>query len=92
MRTIYKYPLPIGPGEFKVAIPVKATILCMQLQRNLPVIWALTSPDEDGAPVERVFHVFGTGQAIQNKPKLRYIGTYQMAMDTLAWHVFQEVT
>jgi len=40
MKTIYKYPVEIK-DKIRVSMPIDAEILCVQVQYDIPCIWAL---------------------------------------------------
>ena len=85
MKKIFKYrithPLDV------ISLPEGAEILCVQIQHELPCIWALVDPD---APlVQRRFIIVGTGQDISNVDSSNYIGTFQQAQSSLIWHLFE---
>jgi hypothetical protein len=59
----------------------------LQLQGDIPCIWAIVEPTEP--KVSRSFIVYGTGQPLQGfYEELEYIGTYQRECYVL--HVFEE--
>jgi hypothetical protein len=84
MNTIYKYPLTDDVQSFD--IPKDAEILCLQVQNDVPCIWALV--DTDKPKVKRHFEIRGTGDSV---PPFRvsYIGTYQLNGGRLVFHVFE---
>jgi hypothetical protein len=84
MKMIWKFPLrDMGPCE--VPMPQGAEILDVQMQNELPCIWAMVDPH---APVEaKTFVIHGTGHVVGDDTKLSYIGTVQQG--TLVWHVFE---
>ena len=63
-------------------MPLNAEILCVQLQDNIPTLWALVETEEP----KRIFDIltYYTGDLIDKKGQ--YIGTYQLA--GLVYHVF----
>ena len=82
---IYKYQLPTSNTD-TVAMPKGAQILCVQVQKDTPYIWALVDPD---LPTEtRRFSIYGTGWDITSPPG-KYVGTFQLASG-LVFHVFEE--
>ena len=87
MRTIWKYPITDSPYQ-KIEMPLNAEILCVQLQDNIPTLWALVETENP----KKSFYVFTyyTGDYwINEKGKYRkYIGTYQLT--GLVHHVFIE--
>ena len=82
MKKIYKYNIAIG--DFEVEMQDCATILDVQVQDGVPVMWALIDTNEK--MIKREFTIVGTGHDCQVAPK-DYIGTFQMGM--LVWHLFE---
>ena len=90
MGVIYKYPLEIGSTSH-ITMPKYAKILCVQMQHNVPTIWALHH-DEAAEPdyETRTFRVVGTGELVPddyNEDKAAYIGTVQDGQ--YVWHIFE---
>jgi hypothetical protein len=86
MRTIHKFALPDTVGEYEVTMPRNADILCVQMQRGYPYLWALV---DDAAPEEkRHVAVIGTGWELPaGIGRSEYLGTYQVD-GGFVWHVF----
>lgn len=98
---IFKYPLKLT-DEQTIKIPAGAVILCVQIQREYPCVWALV--EEVNGLEEFKFWIYGTGNPISIDPKYknewfppreflrgqRYVGTFQMADGSLVWHVFTD--
>jgi hypothetical protein len=82
MLTIYKYPLEVVFYQ-AFLVPEGATLLCIQLQRNIPCIWAKIDT-ENAKEILEVF-TYGTGHIIDTHEKW-YLGTYQI--EDFVWHVF----
>lgn len=94
MKMIYKYPLGMDihhNAVYEIEMPKAAKILDIQVQGNIPVIWAIVNPKKETRKYE--FHVFGTGFEMQDydKKHYEYVGTVQQAnmVNTLVWHVFE---
>lgn len=87
MRRIFKYALPIM-DQAVIPMPLGAEVLTVQVQSEFPMLWALV-PQETDEKVDRVFHVYGTGNPIYAE-NLDYIGTFQMRDGLLVFHVFEE--
>lgn len=91
MRTIHKFPLAITDHQF-IALPSQVKILCVQMQRGVPCLWALLDPDEPSHKVTIIMR--GTGHPIDDDAETgEYIGTVQqeivgLASSILVWHVF----
>ncbi len=82
MRTIWKYPIDTTSCR-EIEMSLNAEILCVQLQDNIPTLWALVETEEP----KRIFYIltYYTGSYWIDK-KGQYIGTYQLA--GLVHHVF----
>ena len=85
MRTIYKYPLSIK-DEIKVRMPHNAQVLTIQVQHDVPCIWAMV--DTAAEKVTRKFAVRGTGHDCQDMPANAFVGTFQMHGGALVFHLF----
>lgn len=87
MFTVYKYPLP--HKRRIVQLPKGAHVLTVQMQDELPYLWAKVDPTQ---PLEsRIFHIYGTGQSIPDYSVLAYVATFQEHGGALVWHVFEEL-
>lgn len=84
MKVIFKYKL-ILDGSQIIDMP-PGEILCVQLQKGDPFIWALV--DEKAAHVKREIEIFGTGHDMPPVTR-KYIGTFQQ--DGFVWHVFERL-
>ena len=83
--TIWKYPLEIT-GSQEVVLPQGARILCVQVQHDVPCLWALVNPDEPSIP--RRIYIFGTGHVAPVSAE-GYIGTFQTNEGQFVGHVFE---
>ena len=90
-KTIYKYQLKII-DEQVVSLPAFSRLLTVQVQHNVPYLWALVNPNlPNEIPV--TIRMFGTGHPIEdNDSFLEYIGTFQLLEGNLVYHVFCETT
>lgn len=86
MQSIWKYPLQVV-GEQVVTMPVGALVLCVQMQRNVPCLWALCDPNA-GLTSDRTIQIIGTGHPIGSDPGI-YIDTIQLDGGALIFHVFE---
>jgi len=85
---ICKYEIEIK-GETSLNLPVGAKILTVQIQHNIPVLWAIVDLDEVKKET-RVFVLFGTGYEINHDiDLLNYIGTYQLYKGAFVGHLFE---
>lgn len=84
---IFKYPLTL-PNNI-IRMPLNAHVLCVQMQRGYPTLWATVDPDN--GTHERTFNFFGTGHELPDDIyKHVYIDTVQFE-DGTVWHCFEEV-
>ena len=79
MKQIWKYKL----SESAIEMPIDAEILSVQLQNDVPHIWAMVSPQNELE--KRKFAIVGTGQSFDDT-NMKYIGTYQDG--PFVWHLF----
>lgn len=86
MKKIFKYPLKVADVQ-EVEIPVGAIILCVQIQREEPCLWALVNPDV--VKEKRRIVTYGTGHPVDDVPGY-YVGTYQLNGGDLVFHVFDK--
>jgi hypothetical protein len=76
MKVIWKYPL-ITSDEQVISIPKDAKILTVQIQDDVPTIWAIVDPLKPKE--DKVIIIRGTGLQYQDQDwdGLNYIGSYQ---------------
>lgn len=84
-KVVYKYGVETT-GEFTVNLPLGAEILTVQIQSEIPFMWALVDPDAKQEP--RRFRLVGTGHPINNGA-LTYIDTFQLQGGRLIFHLFE---
>jgi hypothetical protein len=85
-RTIHKYPLEVV-YEQTIEMPAGAVILCVQMQRETPCMWAVV--DSEAQLESRMVRIFGTGHSLpQNTRTSVYVGTFQMKGGALVFHAF----
>jgi hypothetical protein len=80
---IWKFPVPID-DYLEVEIPSCAQILCVQMQKETPCIWAWI--DTEAPKGIRRFRWFGTGHPGMEG---NYIGSVQMYGGDLVFHLFE---
>jgi hypothetical protein len=84
-KKIYKYQLGFTDVQI-IDMPADAQILTVQVQNEVPCIWAMVNP---GAPVmKRTIETIGTGHDVHITGR-SYIGTYQLRSGALVFHVFE---
>ena len=86
MKSIWKYELKLQP-EQRIEMPFEAKILTVQVQYDIPCLWALVDPDL--YKVLRDICIIGTGHQFDDRGTGEYIGTFQRADGSLIWHVFE---
>jgi hypothetical protein len=86
---IWKFPFQVA-DIVTISMPIGADILSVQVQRDMPAIWAKVDPQ---APVEgRQFRCFGTGQPLPDMASWSFLGTVQLFDGELVFHVFGDAT
>ncbi|MEO2054704.1 MAG: hypothetical protein ABGX83_05335 [Nitrospira sp.] len=86
MKTIWKFGFSTAALN-SVALPKGADILCLQMQRFSPCMWAVVDPAQ---PTERrTFVLYGTGATMVETGIHSYVGTYQELDGDLVWHLFE---
>ncbi len=88
MKAVWKFPLAVETHQ-SVRMPQGAELLSLQVQHEVPCIWALV--DEDADLVVRDFLTFGTGHTNihPRTPGSDFVGTYQISGGDLVFHVFE---
>ncbi len=87
MITIHKYPIKVN-NYIRLALPVGAKILTVQVQNNIPFIWALV--DTNQQIQLRTFRIYETGREISTVGI--YISTFQLDNGRLVCHLFETTT
>ena len=85
--TIWKFNLEIT-DEQVLEMPVGSRLLKVDMQQEVPCLWAAVNPEAQKQPVK--IRVIGTGHQIPDYKYLTHIDTFQMAGGSLVWHVFQK--
>jgi hypothetical protein len=85
MTTIYKFPLKLTALQ-QVDMPAESKILCVQMQRGVPCLWAVVERDAINQ-WSRTIRMIGTGNEAPNETDA-YLGTVQIDDGTLVLHVF----
>ena len=93
MKMIYKYSLGSDirhNAVYEIEMHRGARILDIQVQGDMPVIWAIVNPKKEKR--KYIFHVFGTGFEMLDyeKKHYEYVGTVQQrGLTTFVWHIFE---
>jgi hypothetical protein len=82
MKAIWKFPMP--SWDSSIAMPKGANVLCVQMQGNLPCLWA--EVETEAPQVNRTFAAIGTGHQLRGGLK-QYVGTVQAG--DLVWHIYE---
>ncbi len=84
MKTIWKYELETTDDQW-IDMPIGAEPLTVQVQHEVPCLWALVNPQ---APLAKVHvRIFGTGHSFVGSVS-KYVGTYQLHNGSFVGHVF----
>jgi hypothetical protein len=85
VTTIYKFPLKLAALQ-QVEMPAESKILCVQIQRGVPCLWAVV---ERGAINQwsRTIRMVGTGREAPGDAD-EYLGTIQIDDGALVLHAF----
>lgn len=85
MESIFKYQLETI-DEQVIEMPLGAEVLTVQVQNEIPCIWAKVNPSNTSTSYR--FRIFGTGQPIEEDFTGKYIGTYQLLNGLYVFHLF----
>lgn len=87
-NQIWKF--EISPSKTTIEMPKHSKVLSVQMQNNVPCIWAQVNPDAE--KVKKHFEIFGTGHDMECDGICReFIGTFQMHGGGLVFHLFERV-
>ena len=85
MMRIWKFPLKVE-DEQELDMPSLACVLCVQVQNEIPCLWALV--DDKRPTVRRIVHILGTGHVATGAESSHYVGTFQLLSGSFVGHVF----
>ena len=83
---IWKWTLTVTDMQ-SLPIPEGAKLLAVQMQGDVPQLWALV--DEKARIVHRKLATYGTGNSMPDGDPGQYVGTYQICGGALVFHVFE---
>lgn len=83
---IYKYPLLRLDDVVMLDMPRGARLLCVQVQRNVPCLWAAGNACYVNA--RRKLYICGTGHESNDIAVSIYVGSFQLLQGGLVLHVF----
>lgn len=86
MKRIYKYPLDMQGAAQIINMHAGAELLAVQVQRDVPCIWALVNPDNQ--MMQREFLIVGTGHDLPERYG-GHVGTFQLDGGNFVFHVFE---
>lgn len=86
MKAVFKYSVPLGIQE-PIRMPRGAQLLTVQLQRDVPCVWALVDTNEPN--VDRDLRWVGTGHDMAETHQHHYVGTIQVG--PYVFHLFEFV-
>ena len=75
MKTFRKYELPVK-DEFEIEMPRGADVLTVQVQCDVPYVWALI--DTSKPPKVRRFRLYGAEHEVDTALGLKYVGAFQI--------------
>lgn len=89
-RRIHKYAIqPPYLPRVLVDMPAGAKVLSVQMELDMPWIWAVVDPE---APdVQRAFWLVRTGDKWPDESRARYLTTLLIGAGVLTLHVFEEL-
>jgi hypothetical protein len=87
MKAVWKYPLSTKVGQQEVVMPVDARILCLQVQNDVPTLWAEVDTTQGQNEARRFCTVLTGFSAIPDKHV--YVGTFQLDGGAFVGHVFE---
>lgn len=83
---IWKWTLAVTDLQV-IEMPMNAKLLSVQIQGELPQLWALVKEDQTLRQARRIA-IYGTGNPIPDDPG-EYISTFQMHGGALVFHAFE---
>lgn len=85
--NIYMYELKITDEQI-IRLPFATEILTVQAQGDKCYLWALVDPRNELN--DRTIYIYGTGNPIPDKIRLKYINTFQIPHLGLVFHAFEK--
>lgn len=84
---IWKFTLNLQDRQ-TIQVPKGAQLLTVQLQFELPQLWALVDENTPASGCEWLsIAIYGTGNPMPHSPG-RYLATFQQAGGAIVWHAF----
>lgn len=90
VKTIFKYKFEVY-DNVHIVMPLDSEILSVQVQDEIPCIWALV--DAQNKLETRRFEIFGTGYLVECNSQIqrKFIGTFQLGGGRLVFHLFERI-
>lgn len=85
MKSVWKVPLKIEDCQ-EFTAPIGCKPLTVQVQKGTPCMWILV--DTEARAVKHTVWVHGTGHPVSDLMAEHYVGTVQVLMGDLVFHVF----
>lgn len=85
-HTIWKFPLPTR-GRVTLEMPRAAQLLSVDVQKDVPMLWALCCADPSAPKASRVISIHVTGTRVPATVG-KFVGTFQINRGDLVGHVF----
>lgn len=86
--TVFKHSLE--PGTQRIRMPKGAELLSVAMQHGTPQLYFLCDPAAEKE--DRIIVLTGTGHAIENVGKHKFIGTMSTDDQNFVFHVFERVS
>lgn len=85
-KAIWKFAFPVQ-DDIEIEMPAFAEILHVDVQHDVPAIWAVVNPDH--VMEKRTFHLYGTGHPMHMDVREEHVGTFLMYHGSLVFHLFE---
>lgn len=84
-KIIYKYQVELAP-EFSLSLKENFSILCLQVQNDVPYLWIEVSPAADQMTVE--FSLRVTGKQFDQGDDETYVGSFLLNEGAFVGHLY----
>lgn len=82
---IFKYELPLVPGEFEIEMPKTNKALSVGTQDGVPYVWCKVYTKSKLIP--KKFLLVFTGKEFEYSTTTKFVGTY--TLEPLVYHLYQ---
>lgn len=86
--TVWKYVIPIVPGDFTLKLPKDSHLLHVAVQDEHPQVWVLVNLGEQETEI-RQFRVAGTGHRMGLDHLPIHAGSFMLCEGALVFHLFE---